>query len=475
MRQYLLFIPLFFSAIGLLTAQSTFSSVLSSSERNGDALYSALIADLPSGEIIEEYQSSSMMLPASVVKLVTTASALKLLPEYPFITDFKISGEIDNGCLKGDLVIYGSGDPSLFSKYIPADSIRFKESLMAMLSSRGIRQIEGGVVVVADCFERQGFNPYWEEEDRGEWYGCGVYGFNLFDNWIKLYFQTKARGSKPILISQYPSNTHTVYQNELSVVAKGAYSHALGEELVNKRILKGALLPHLKRVRISIDLPNPPQFGASFITDLLRGKGIVVKEEGKAIFKPYENQTKLIGQYYGPSLETLIRTCNMYSLNHYAEALLKRMALEVNTIGSTQGGIAAEKALWKRKLSLLSNGARLVDGSGLSRSNRLSACDLYKVLFAMYKDSDHFQSFIQSLPEAGKEGSVRRFLINTPYKAFLKSGSMQGVLCYAGYITNAEKKYIVVLLSNNVQNRMKVRQAMQGAIEKVVLAPQIEK
>lgn len=93
----------------------------------------------------------------------------------------------------------------------------------------------------------------------------------------------------------------------------------------------------------------------------------------------------------------------------------------------------------------------------------------------MYKDSDHFQSFIQSLPEAGKEGSVRRFLINTPYKAFLKSGSMQGVLCYAGYITNADKKYIVVLLSNNVQNRMKVRQAMQGAIEKVVLAPQIEK
>lgn len=83
-----------FSAIGLLTAQSTFSSVLSSSERNGDALYSALIADLPSGEIIEEYQSSSMMLPASVVKLVTTASALKLLPEYPFITDFKISGKL---------------------------------------------------------------------------------------------------------------------------------------------------------------------------------------------------------------------------------------------------------------------------------------------------------------------------------------------------------------------------------------------
>lgn len=466
----LLYLFLFFLSCALspLFAQESFSLVLQNSEARGDAVYSALIADVKKGKIIDEYHSSQSLIPASLVKLITTASALKLLPQYPFITDFRISGEITEGLLKGDLIIRGSGDPSLYSKYFPRDSTRFRESLLVALSAYGIHQIEGSVVVTADCFEKEGFNPTWDEEDRGEWYGCGVYGFNLYDNWLDLTFQTKEKGSRPKLIKQYPSGTQTVLHNQLRTVSKGAYAHATGSELHNERILKGSLPAHRTRALLSIDLPNPPQFGADFITSLLRQHGICIENEGRASYEPTDLTTQMIGQYYGPSLESLIRICNIHSLNHYAEALLKRIAQEKVPIGSTLEGIQMEKGLWESEGIQLSKGFRLTDGSGLSRSNRLTAVDLYSILLAMSQDSSLFESFIQSLPEAGVEGSVKRFLRDTAYSAYLKSGSMRGIQCYAGYISYQEDQYIVVLLSNKVRNRKKTRQAMQLAIEAVV-------
>lgn len=450
-----------------LFSQDSFSSTLRASQQRGEAIYSALVAKLETSEVLDQFQADRALIPASTVKLITTASATKLLPEYPFITNFAISGEVIEGVLYGDLLIEGMGDPSLFSKYFPLDSIRFRESLIASLRSYKIDSLAGGVEVNASAFETKGFNPLWEEEDKGEWYGCGVYGFNIFDNWIKLTFTTSKSGTRPQLVDTYPRATPVELVNQLRTVRRNAYAYTEGAELSNRRILKGSLYQHRKEATLSIDLPHPPQFGALFITSLLRENGIGVRDSARYSFAPAERVYKLVGQYYAPRLEDLIRICNVHSLNHYAEALLKRIAWDEVKPATSEAGVNRIATLWQDLP--LSAQFRLVDGSGLSRHNRLTASDLYHILGAMAQDQEHFPSFIQSLAEAGSEGTVRGFLKGRPYTAYLKSGAMRGVQCYAGYIVSPKGNYIVVLLANNVKNRSKTRKAMQEAIEKVIL------
>ena len=93
----------------------------------------------------------------------------------------------------------------------------------------------------------------------------------------------------------------------------------------------------------------------------------------------------------------------------------------------------------------------IYDGSGLAPANKVTAHFITNVLTYMATKSTHVQVFRNSLPQAGLEGSVRNFLKDTSLsgKAWLKSGSMSGVRCYAGYIQKNGKWYSVVLLANN--------------------------
>lgn len=467
-RLFLILRLLFIAAF--VRGQSSFPTLFENSEKRGEATYSAIIADLETGKILGSFAKDRLLIPASTLKILTTASATLLLDDYPFITNVYLRGIVREDHLQGDLVIKSSGDPTLYSKYFPADSSRFRETLMVILANHGIKSIDGGVVIDASSFDKQGFNPLWEAEDRGEWYGCGVYGFNLFDNWIDLTFKTGKAGSKPTLLKTYPSSTGVVLDNRLRSVKKGAFAEAEGLELENKRTLKGTLLQRRSKVNLSIDLPHPPAFAADFITALLRSHGVSIKEEGRYTFAPIQDPGKLGGMYYGPRLPDLLRICNHFSLNHYAEALLKRIAQNRATPATTKEGILVEEELWKSLGVSLSKGGKVVDGSGLSRHNRLTASDLFAVLQGISLQGDRFTLFRQSLPEAGLEGSVKNFLKKTPYKAYLKSGSMRGVVCYAGYIRYKDRDYTVVLFANKVKNKSRVRKVMQNAIEAVVLS-----
>ena len=122
---------------------------LAHAERKGVASFSCLLKAADTGEEIFSYQPNRSMIPASTTKLFTTAAATLLLDSFPFVTDFRISGRVQNGTLVGDLIIVGSGDPTIYSKYFPADSIRFRESLLAALHAHQIKRIEGAVVVNA--------------------------------------------------------------------------------------------------------------------------------------------------------------------------------------------------------------------------------------------------------------------------------------------------------------------------------------
>lgn len=430
---------------------------LAHAERKGVASFSCLLKAADTGEEIFSYQPNRSMIPASTTKLFTTAAATLLLDSFPFVTDFRISGRVQNGTLVGDLIIVGSGDPTIYSKYFPADSIRFRESLLAALHAHQIKRVEGAVVVNAAAYDRIGFHPEWMAEDRGEWYANGVYGFNIFDNWIKLTLSTGSDKYDVSILRTYPPRSGVEWDNQIVTSKRGGSAEGDGLPLVEKRTLKGTLPTNRSSIKLSVDMPHPPYYAARFITYLLQDNGIEVAKAPEVSFTPPESKGKLIGRYWGPKKGDILHATNYFSLNHYAETLLKAMARGEKP-ASTEAGIKCELQFFKEEGLKFSESFCLVDGSGLARANRFTANDMAILLhFMMHQDKPLFDNYLYSLPEAGSEGTVRRFLSNKPYNSYLKSGSMSGVQCYAGYIDYQGRQYLLVLMANNVKERATTR------------------
>ena len=180
----------------------------------------------------------------------------------------------------------------------------------------------------------------------------------------------------------------------------------------------------------------------------LKQAGIACTEAGQTTEGGPETQ---LLDYPSESLAQLARSLNVHSLNLYAESLLRHIALASAPRGSAEKGLETIRRYWQ-PLGADSTELFLYDGSGLARNNRASARYLTQVLAATARDPQVGETFVQSLPLAGSEGSVASFMRNSPLpgELRLKSGTMSDVHAYAGYYTAPSgKRYTIVLMFNN--------------------------
>lgn len=174
-----------------------------------------------------------------------------------------------------------------------------------------------------------------------------------------------------------------------------------------------------------------------------------------------ENKRHTLLTHTSASIGEIMRSCMMRSDNMFAESMLRTLATVKGQSGCTDGGVALEKEIWhKRKVP--TEGVVLVDGSGLSRSNRVTARFMESVL-RHQKDNEEYASFI---PLAGQEGTLKKFLAGTPLDSYLamKTGSMNGIQCYAGYKLDEEfapTHAIVVILNALPAGRPAAREAVE--------------
>ena len=164
------------------------------------ASFSLIVKDVHNGETVFAYDTLRQLTPASVMKTVTTATALEILGEdYRFPTTLAYDGSIEKGLLKGNLYIKGSGDPSLGSAHFAPYHKRFLQEWISALKKVGIHKIQGAVIADESIFDTEGTSFKWVGEDMGSYYGAGSYGLCVFDNLYKLGLQTGAPGSRPKL------------------------------------------------------------------------------------------------------------------------------------------------------------------------------------------------------------------------------------------------------------------------------------
>lgn len=180
--------------------------------------------------------------------------------------------------------------------------------------------------------------------------------------------------------------------------------------------------------------------------------------------KPQGRRT-LLFRHISPALDDIMRSCMRRSDNMFAETFLRTYAKVNKKEATPAAGAALEMDYWRRKGLDMKN-VNVVDGSGLSRQNRLTAKFMGQMLQQMAGNVDYVSYF----PLAGQEGTLRSFLKDTPLDSYiaLKTGSMNGIQCYAGYKLdyNFAPTHVVVVMVNNMTA---ARSSLRKAVERMLL------
>lgn len=404
------------------------------------------------------YNKDLSLVPASVLKIVTTATALELLgPDYQFKTTIEYSGEIIDGVLNGNLYIIGGGDPGLGSRHFNEKPEEFLNKWIKVLNKSGIRIINGDIIADAGYFGDEPVSPFWLWEDMGNYYAAGIWGLGLFDNSFTLNLKSGKPGSKPEIVSLKPDILGLIIDNRL-VSADNSKDSAYfyGGPMQNERVLHGTIPANRDLFSIKGDIPDPPFYFAVLFRQKLIESGI--KVNGKPMTAPFDEnrdtqyKTTLIHTEYSMPLRRIIRITNEKSDNIFAEYLLRHIAKTVyHKPATARDGLNVVREFWKNNNIDVSS-LQMFDGCGLSPMDRISSDFLVKVLYHMAKKSKYGDVFEESLPLAGIEGSVSGFLKDTSLagKVRIKSGTMQGVTCYAGYYRKNGKFFIVSLMANHL-------------------------
>ena len=401
--------------------------------------------DLTTGKTVASYNASMALTPASTIKIVTTSTALEVLgSNYFYSTSLFYDGVVEDSVLKGNLYIEGSGDPSLGSEFSDKGKEAFMDAFLQGIKDKGIKSIEGNVIVLDQLFGYDGVSPKYLWEDLGNYYAPGAYGISIFDNMYRIYLQSFAPGSETNVLYMEPEIEAIQFTNEITAGDTNSDNSAIfGVPFSYNRRLYGTIPPNKASFAVRGDIPDPGLFLAQYFASSLQEQGIEVKGEASTYrINPQKPQGETeIAINKSNRLASLARIVNVRSNNHYAEHLYKTLQLtkEIDI-----------PVYWKDK-GLDSSALFMFDGSGISPANAVSAEFLTDILIYMNKKSSQSEAFYKSLPIAGREGTVASFLKGTPLagKAHVKSGSITNVQSYAGYIEKDGKRYAFAIIINN--------------------------
>lgn len=411
-----------------------------------------LVKDIRNGRTVLDYRSGKSLLPASNMKLVTTATALELLgPDFRFETPLEYDGAIDSlGVLHGNIYIVGSGDPTIGSEvFNDHDFInRWVEAVQKM----GIKSVLGHVIADVSAFDKEVTPPDWTWENMGNYFAAGVYGLSLYDNMYSIHFKTGTQGTTPLILGTTPPMYEMVFHNMLKAGKTGeddddGYIH--GAPFSNERTITGVIPSNRKLFTIKGDIPNPPLKLASLFAERLNASGIEVSSVPLDDVSDNENHTRFY-VHKSPTLAEIIKETNMQSNNLYAEHLFKRLALINNAVATRDEATQLVRDFWKQ------HGADVTtlfqhDGCGMSPMDGVTPRFFVQLLSYMRSQSKYKDAFFASLPVAGQSGTVKKLLAGTPLagKVMAKSGSIRRVLCYAGYMELPGKEYAFSVMVNN--------------------------
>lgn len=426
-----------------------------------NASISFAVMDCESGQLIASKNPATSLAPASTTKLFATASAYEILgKDYAPKTRIYIEGQITkDSVLNGNLWIRGAGDAALGSRYFNGDGLenQFLLQWADSLRKYGIKQITGAIVADGSEFGYEGVPDGWSWSDMGNYYGSGASGLPIYDNMLRYYFKSSAfNGGGSTFIGTFPEVQKLSFHNYITTGGNGDNSYIYGAPYSLDRFGIGTLEKNNNRFVVKGSLPDPElQFAIEF-AKALKLKGIQVSDSclGVRNLTPMAPSMRyasksLLFAHLGKSVNAIAWWTNMKSVNLFAEELLCWIGYQRTGNGSSESSLTQVTNFWEGRID--TKGLYLKDGSGLSRSNGISATHFCQLLKYM-TGSKNFEAFYATLPVAGVSGTLSGVCKNQSGEGRIhaKSGTMTRIKSYAGYVeTKNGKRLAFALIINN--------------------------
>jgi serine-type D-Ala-D-Ala carboxypeptidase/endopeptidase (penicillin-binding protein 4) len=454
MQKYSFLLLLHFIACSVL-AQNSVQRQLNDFVRdksNQSATISFQAIELTEGDVIARHGEKQALTCASTTKLFSTATAIELLgKDYCVSTKIFHDGFVRDSVLFGNLWIRGVGDVSMGSKFfnVSGEEFNFLNLWSQQLKAAGINRVQGAIIADASDFGYEGVPEGWSWGDVGNYYGAPAMGINLYDNQIKLIFQTGKAGTSSQITQIFPNVQDLKMKNEVKAGnVKDDNSIIYGAPFSLDRYVLGQI-PAMKNEFVVRGSMPDPEFQLAFEwTKKLKDFGIHVSEApigfrnlDMAVANRYGKNFTYLFEESGKTVQEIAYWTNMRSVNMYAEGLLNWLSYADKGKSSTSSSLKILEKFWSARMDI--NGMFIKDGSGLSRSNAISAkhfCDLLEYMYCY----GQFDAFKETLPVAGVSGTLKSLCKGQPGegKIFAKSGTISRVKSYSGYVYAKSGKVI---------------------------------
>ncbi|MFN3597615.1 MAG: D-alanyl-D-alanine carboxypeptidase/D-alanyl-D-alanine-endopeptidase [Rubricoccaceae bacterium] len=426
-----------------------------------NAYWGALIVDLETGRTLYARNAENRFIPASTMKLYTTAAALDALgPDFRYETRLYANGAVRGGTLYGSLVVRGSGDPSFGSRQVSPDLTRTFRQWADSLLAQGIRRVTGPIVGDHSVFENEPYGEGWDWSNVVRAYGAESSGLQFNEGTVELTVRGTAPGQRAAL-SASPDYDYVTLVNQTTTSRGGGPQASVDRGLGDNVFTVSASVPAGRTHRQRVAVSNPSRFFVATLVGVLRQAGIQVDGEAITVdewdtFPRYETMTR-VATYRSPPLRAIINVTNSDSNNLYAEHLLRTVGAygyrgREHAVGSVGAGAAAAEP-FLRRIGVDPGTLRIADGSGLSRLNRLTPLCLVAILQAMHEHEDDAvrEAFVRSLAVGGLTGTLRNRYASGRARGNVraKTGFIRNVRTLSGYVTAANGHTIAFALLCN--------------------------
>ncbi len=411
-------------------------------EARSNGKLGVVVKSLKTNQTIFEFNPNLLFVPASNMKVIISVAALSLLDkDFRFKTIFYSGGETSYGVLHGGLYLKGFGDPTL-----ETEDLAFAAEQIRMM---GVREIRGGIVVDDSYFDRVRYGRGWKDKWKGDAFSPPIGALTLNHNIFKIHvYPTKIGGAPSVALE--PSGTYVkIINNAVTSNKKGGLSaHWIDGQ--NTIVIRGRIHPRRSSQSFELAVGKPDLYAGGVIKKKLEERGI--KVSGAVTQGQVPDWARTFYIHHSSPLPLVVNEYNKESVNVIGENILKTLgAYFQGTPGSWDKG-AQVISDFLRRIGITDQ-FRIVDGSGLSNLNRVTPETLTDILQHAYTDKLIGRDFINSLPIAGVDGTLKKRFQSSRLegRVLAKTGFLDNVRALSGYAyTNSGDVLVFSILANGL-------------------------
>jgi len=464
--------------------------LIESSPAARGAFWGIQVTDLETGRTIYQLNRDRLFVPASNIKLFTTALALmRLGPQFTFETRVTADRPPDaDGCIRGALRLVGGGDPNLSARAVPYQpeparaapapgyALAALAELAGQIAAKGVKCIDGDIVGDDTWYVWEPYAEDWSIDDPTYEYGAAVSAIAINDNALTVSVSPGAREGDPAALALEPAVEYYAIDNRIRTVAAGG---AAGERPIHVHRASGSLELELSGTislgapdrLLALGIEDPAKYAALALRQLLEERGIPVN--GGAVARhllPGDGADArveasdgfVLARHVSAPLVEDLRIIDKASQNLHAEMALRAVGRVRRGVGSRAAGLEELRA-FLTEAGVGDTSYNIEDGSGISRPNLVTPAAVVKLLRYMY-NSPSRSTWISFLPVAGRDGTLAFRFDDTPAagRIHAKTGTMAHVDALSGYIQRRDGSWVAfsILVNNSNQSAAAVRAVM---------------